>query len=507
MFNNKYLDKNQSKIKTILNFYGHQFMSGKKILDLGCGQADISGVFRQLGADVTAVDARQEQLIIAGKKFPGLKTIRADLDRVYPFQNKKFDLILNLDLINYLQDYENHLKLICNSTEHLVLETCVCDSNDPNKKIIIKGSHNLYDGSLNGITSYPSSAAIEKILTSCNMSFRRLDNKQFNSKDQNYDWVPRNNNSYNINNRRIWFCVKVHSAMQFAPKLQTNSSPNVVVNNIVLQGSNILSSQDIIKLKSKNSTNVPIINKPKSNLKIALCISGHLRTFESAYPSVKKYILDKLNCDVFIHTWDTLGHRHRSIDGSLSHQLTNNLINKINTFYNPKKLIIEKNKHFAVSKIMINQRVDNRDVVGVQSMYYKIQACNLLKKQYELQNNFTYDCVIRFRGDLLINNTLPIVGNQDFNYLYLPTIGHFAGLNDQIAFGNSKIMDDYSDLFSNINKYLEDGCIMNPEKLLDWHINKMQIPIHKTDIQYVIVRSNGTVQDNQILENALGFGR
>ena len=53
----------------------------KRILDLGCGHADISGVFYRLGADITVVDARQDHLKIAQKKFPGIKAVKMDLDK------------------------------------------------------------------------------------------------------------------------------------------------------------------------------------------------------------------------------------------------------------------------------------------------------------------------------------------------------------------------------------------------------------------------------------------
>jgi SAM-dependent methyltransferase len=487
----------QSKIKNILEFYGHKFMSGKTILDLGCGEADISGVFRQLGADVIGVDARQEHLNIASKKFPGLKTFRADLDRIWLFQNKKFDLILSIDLLNYLSSYEDHIKLICSSTDHLILEAAVVDFEDI-ITVTLKNSFSSNDGSMNGIQSYPSSKAIEKILSSCQMSFKRMDDFNFNVNSIQYDWISKNSGSLNKNQRRIWFCTKNNKIGKF----QLSNSTVVNSPKIELKTSNTVIAKPEVKIETSN-----IELNPKPKIKLALCISGHLRTFEENYSSVKKFILDKNDCDVFIHTWNTIGHKHRNLDSNLSNTLTNNLLDKITKIYNPKKIVMEKERFFPPTKIMIKRMEKGRDIVGVQSMYYKIESCNLLKKQYENQNGFVYDCVMRFRGDLRIENSLPLNFGQNFDYLYLPTVGNFGGLNDQIAFGSSQIMDKYSTLFSNIDTYLEEGCIMNPEKLLEWHLNKIQLKVNKTDIKYVIVRSNGEIQDNYALEKSMGFSR
>src|SRR5580692_10545851 len=107
-FDGQYLDWNQKRIKGIVDFYGYKFMYQKKVLDLGCGYADISGTLHRLGAEVTAVDARGDHLKIVSKKFAGIKTIQADLDRNWPFRGAQFDIVLDLGLLCHLANYEAH---------------------------------------------------------------------------------------------------------------------------------------------------------------------------------------------------------------------------------------------------------------------------------------------------------------------------------------------------------------------------------------------------------------
>lgn len=214
-FDGRYLEWNQKRIKGIIDFYGHKFFYFKKILDLGCGYADISASLLRLGADITAVDARQEHLKIIGKKYPEIKTIKADLDKGWPVPGKKYDIILDLDLLCHISNYEEHLRQVCNSTYHLILETAVCDDSDPYKSVMIAENKNNYDLSFNGNGSRPTSKAIERVLKECGMDFRRLDQAKFNSGSYKYDWQEKNNGECNNGNRRIWFAIRNDSPIQF----------------------------------------------------------------------------------------------------------------------------------------------------------------------------------------------------------------------------------------------------------------------------------------------------
>jgi SAM-dependent methyltransferase len=223
VFDGKYLEWNQKRIKCIIDYYGHNFMYGKSLLDLGCGQADIGGAMYRLGADVTAVDSRQEHLTTASKKFPGIKTVKADLERGWPFQGRKFDVALDLALLCHLRDWDVHLKDVCSSCRYLILETAVCDSADPNKCIIIKESKFIYDNSANGFSARPSAAAVEQVLAGCGFSFKRMDTAKLNAQSFVYDWQPKNDDGTDINYRRLWFAEKINPP---APEHTVSRNPH-----------------------------------------------------------------------------------------------------------------------------------------------------------------------------------------------------------------------------------------------------------------------------------------
>jgi SAM-dependent methyltransferase len=214
MFDGRYFEWNQKRAKGIVDFYGHKFFYHKKVLDLGCGYGDIGGVLYRLGSDVTGVDARQEHLKIVSKKFSGIKCVKADLDGNWPFHGKSFDLTLDMGLLCHLNNFEAHLRAVCASTTNLVLETAVCDSDDPFLCVAVPENKGIYDLSSNGMGCRPTAAAVERVLTECGMNFKRVDKAIYNASDYAYDWQSRNEKSIDSKHRRIWFCVRNNSPIQ-----------------------------------------------------------------------------------------------------------------------------------------------------------------------------------------------------------------------------------------------------------------------------------------------------
>ena len=253
-FDGMYLDWNQKRIKLIVEHYGHNFFVHKRILDLGCGYGDISGVLHRLGGDITAVDARQEHLKIISKKYVGVKTVKADLDKAWPFFGKSFDLTLDMGLLYLLNNCEEHLKAVCASTNFLIIETAVLDSNDPDACLVkpdVKGS---WEGSFNGFCTQASPAFIERILKANGMSFKRMDNTKFNSGPYSYDWPAKNDGSFDVNKRRIWFCTRDAQLVQQTvistqpvialPTLSNKAfSPNLIDSKIPVNHKHIKTTQ------------------------------------------------------------------------------------------------------------------------------------------------------------------------------------------------------------------------------------------------------------------------
>lgn len=233
-----------------------------------------------------------------------------------------------------------------------------------------------------------------------------------------------------------------------------------------------------------DSTPISIVTASQSykflKSRIALCISGQPRQAKQNIAFLKDFI-QGLNVDIFCHFND--GDKHKEF-----------IINELQ----PKSYLFEKSRDFSkeVEEININEKFikPERDK-GSYSMFYSLYKANQLKKEYEQENNFKYDIVVRLRLDILAFTTLKqilrhisFIGDLN-NKVYIPNHHHSVGINDQIAVGNSEIIDIYSDIYlwlekARLNEYF------NPEYLLYRYLKEKEINIKQFIIAYVLLRSD-----------------
>ena len=222
-------------------------------------------------------------------------------------------------------------------------------------------------------------------------------------------------------------------------------------------------------------------------MKIALCLSGLLHGFEKAFPFLEKNLIDTLHPDVFIHTWDAEGKR------------TLKEIDELKISEETKKEIIEMchPKEIVFEPFFIFDNPGYRSICNVAStlsMFYKVEKCNDLKKEYEKMHNFTYDAVIRCRFDFNLETPLRTDDLIELReWIYIPEGGDWGGVNDQFAISCSHNMDIYSALFSCIDRYYRSGCVFCPEILLQHHLEENFLPQKRIVLQYSLAASPRTL--------------
>jgi hypothetical protein len=126
-------------------------------------------------------------------------------------------------------------------------------------------------------------------------------------------------------------------------------------------------------------------------------------------------------------------------------------------------------------------------------MFYKIYKANELKKQYEKNNNLTFDIVVRYRANVQFLDDLNFE-NIELNTIYNAGSGENRDrgskvppsimTQDMFFYANSKVMDTICDLYNNLSyimhKYEGAPSYIGPERLLyDWVFYENQIK-HKT---------------------------
>jgi uridine kinase len=219
-------------------------------------------------------------------------------------------------------------------------------------------------------------------------------------------------------------------------------------------------------------------------MKVALLISGYLRTFKLNIPLIKSKILDQFDSvDVYIHITKNESKDDRYFN------LTNEIedITYINNILNPTTLIFEDNMDISDDK-------KKNDVSNLWIKYYKL---NELKKINESIGG-KYDLVIKYRPDLNLISDNIFTGNVNKDIVYIPKDSvidksKLTNVDDKyicdiFAYGNSNIMNDYFDIYQNIGKIGKKNGYIS-ETLLYNHLIDNNIKYELVDIEYNVILS------------------
>ena len=223
-------------------------------------------------------------------------------------------------------------------------------------------------------------------------------------------------------------------------------------------------------------------------MKIAICISGQPRNFKQSYISLKKYFLDKYDCDVYFHSWKTPNFESTNFGGgNHQYQLDENDYDRLIELYQPKKYILEQPIVF--------------DASGYKCPIWRQPLNNTLSMFYSIYKSFQliegeYDYVVRTRFDIDYSLFDLEFSKDEINipeWNTDPNVKH-RGCYDVFAFGPQYLMKTYSEVFPYIISYVtndpqmleflqggwpgQDSPLRN-EYLLKWHLIKNNIKINE----------------------------
>ncbi len=205
-----------------------------------------------------------------------------------------------------------------------------------------------------------------------------------------------------------------------------------------------------------------------NKLKVAVVISGQIRDdYYIPLSSIKNNLIKPLNADVFYNFDDNKTQSEKE---------------KIHNFLSPKKY---KWESYDIKK-------EYNFLTNIFKMTKRIYEANNLKKDYERENNFVYDIVIRIRPDVLLKNKLPskLINNIKFDTVYAPMVNKLDIIHhmkyficDQIDLGTSKTMDIFSNFYLDIDKYTKHVLC---ERMLYFYMKNNKINIEYYEIKFLL---------------------
>ena len=201
--------------------------------------------------------------------------------------------------------------------------------------------------------------------------------------------------------------------------------------------------------------------KTKSKLKIGICFFGHLRTYEQCAPFLRRNLLDRYDCDLFMHTWTTFDNHTKSHHG---YPKINGFVKEsevVNAYGEFKELTIEEQKPLDLGIVKVklhqNSKVHEHGIFGIGAQFHSIRESVRLCEEYALQNGIKYDFILCVRPDIWLKKPLNIgdvlesLSEQDstkgFYTIardYARLMNGFEGLmaNDILFFGMPEVISD-----------------------------------------------------------------
>lgn len=325
-----YADRAFKLTKCIISHYNASFFKGKRILDLGAGTGEVGAALARLGAEVIAIDAREQNLQKIREAHPHIQCIQVDLEKSFiPQDLGSFDLVLSLGIINHLFHWEKHINDLCLLTgaPHIVLETEAYDTSDSNFRIAIQENTSLDHFSFSGEGSLISAATIQSRFAKFHCKLQRKDSDILNTTYNSfkYDWAEMNSNLRDASRRRLWF---IYRDPFLVKKIQARQGINAAKDGAVFNASNI---------------------KPNSICFYGDCTSDQLKHFKDVD---KRY-------DVFVHTYNQ------------------DLVSEIKAILNP----------IEISTAQLE------DESPLAKELFALQECNRIRNEYEQDNQCIYDSV------------------------------------------------------------------------------------------------------------------
>ena len=210
-------------------------------------------------------------------------------------------------------------------------------------------------------------------------------------------------------------------------------------------------------------------------MRIAIQISGEIRASQYTYETIFKNILNipENEVDIFIHTWNN--------EDSIKQ-------------YNARAYELEN----------YEEKKDLHVLPRSMSMYYSIWRANEVRKDYAMKNDITYDIVMRYRTDCVVNENPFISIDTRSDILMIPLAKNGKAVDgpgeqdtgsaycDWLAWGTPKAMDIYCKTY---HTWLLQPFHPMPESMLSMNLKANKITketiLQRPTLDFYLVDING----------------
>jgi hypothetical protein len=217
-------------------------------------------------------------------------------------------------------------------------------------------------------------------------------------------------------------------------------------------------------------------------MRTAVCFCGQPRHIEKCIDSIKEYVIEPNNADVFFHFWATHpSETHRWHHSEDIHWKTLSF-DTLRDMLNPKAFAFGPQVEFDVSAFP-NAACPT---YNVWSWTYSARIC------HELYDPTEYDCVVHCRPDLYFHDTHVIDSpkNDEFHVEYRQTPG------DQYAYGTPETMKIFGRFHDKLPALYDEIGVVHCETMLQKHMEHHGRTIHRAPVKYTLWRMEHNDSDS-----------
>lgn len=235
-------------------------------------------------------------------------------------------------------------------------------------------------------------------------------------------------------------------------------------------------------------------------MKIAVCISGHLRDGDKlCYPSLKKYLLDKYDCDIFIRSFKEMGNVQYVHLDNCPPEPDTDVTDRILSTYKPVRYFIDSTNSSWLEDLKkqwgdISTRNTAR-LFQMASMHRNIYYSHLLRRMYQADTGTKYDIVVRTRFDNeFVSDIIEESKYTGSDYGLTFKQGH-CGVSDQTFWGSPQLMDAATECYLYIHEMVNRNnskSFENSENIFSAYLKGRDIPYSiKNDIKISSTKPHG----------------
>ena len=191
-----YVAARQSRLRNLFQHLDVRRLSGKRILEPGCGTGELGQSFVDAGCNVVSVDARPEYVEEVHRRFPDREAYVMDLEHCDPTPLGSFDAVFCFGLLYHLSTPGEFLAACGRIAPELFLETVVSDSDKPDCPLLFEEGP---DQAVSGRGCRPSPSWIREVLGGMGFVVNDISSGGANWSGDSpsvFDWTARNDGTW-----------------------------------------------------------------------------------------------------------------------------------------------------------------------------------------------------------------------------------------------------------------------------------------------------------------------